>query len=730
MDIRTAQYTLGIDDRTGALQSLRGVQAPSQEILSSLHATLPLFTIQYLDEERRFHQISSAQAQHCEIHRSDGPEETQLRIRYTCIGGHDIDVEVAVRCPHDEALSYWSLSLSQRAPLVITAIHFPFVVVPYRYEGRGPTNILVPLNQGELYRQPRPEQLEPDYPDVWQFTEDYAHFIHYPGTTFAQFLAYYNEQQGIYLGCHDPAGRVKIIKPVAHQHGIRLGVAHVVGWDQPGEHPLGYEVALGVFAGDWYDAADIYRRWYETQAHPGPRLAARQDVPSWLLDSPLHVVLRIQGELDAGPAAPHPEFVPYENALPLLERLSERVAAPLVPIIMSWERPGPWVYPDSFPVAGGDESLRSFTTASRSRGWHIGTYCNGTRWVIGHKWTGYDGRGYYEAEHGESSVCRLPDGTPWRETWDRHWRPSYMSCMAATQTQEIATAYVRHLLDLGLDWIQFLDQNCGAAAFPCYGADHGHPPAPGHWMSEALAGLLGWIEELARTASREIALSVENAPNDRFREHFHICDIRPDPTSRFVPLYQYLFHEYILTQAAFALAPNPYWMQIKTAHSFVLGDILTAIMGPEGRLMAWAGRPWATWDTPPGNQEAILTLLRRAIALRRGVGRDFLVFGRLLRPLAVRDIAQVHWICGQQLLSMPAVLHARWEAPDGRTAVALANWTEEERLVRFEVAREHATSRRYHLQHDRLETVELAPIGTFPLILPPLSVALVDYGTA
>jgi hypothetical protein len=182
-----------------------------------------------------------------------------------------------VRCPHDAALSYWSLSLSQQAPLIITAIHFPFVVVPYQYEGSGPTNLLVPFNQGELYRQPRPEQLEPNYPDVWQFTEDYAHFIHYPGTTFAQFLAYNNEQHGIYLGCHDPGGRIKIIKPVSHQRGIRLGVAHVVGWDQPGEHHREYEVALGVFAGDWYDAAAIYRQsgsrrpWFPSLCPGNPR---------------------------------------------------------------------------------------------------------------------------------------------------------------------------------------------------------------------------------------------------------------------------------------------------------------------------------------------------------------------------------------------------------------------------------------------------------------------------
>jgi len=732
VDIRTTQYALDIDDTTGALRSLAAGRALERELLSAKHEKLPLFTIHYLDDERRFRQVSSAEASRCDIRRDERATETHVHLSYAHIGALDADVDVTVRCPHDDGLSYWSLSLTHRAPVIVTNVQFPIVVVPYRYEGRGPTNLLVPLNQGEVYQRSRPEQLQPDYADVWQFTEDSSHHIHYPGTTFAQFLAYYDEKQGVYLGCHDANGRVKIIKPVHHEqaNGIRLGIAHVVGWDQPGQHDLGYEVALGVFDGDWHDAADLYRRWYEAEAAPGPRLRERQDVPAWLLDSPLHVIMRIQGELDAGPVGRHPEFTPYSNALPLLDRLSEQVGAPLTPVIMSWEHPGPWVYPDSFPVAGGDESLRAFTAATRARGWHVGTYCNGTRWVIGHKWTGYDGDEYYRVHDGESGVCRLPDGTPWRESWDRAWRPSYMSCMAAPHTQDIAVDYVAHLLDLGLDWIQFLDQNCGAAAYPCYSREHGHPPAPGGWMSDALSALLARLEERAATVDRETVFSVENAPNDHFRGHFHICDIRPDPEGRFVPLYQYLFHEYILTQAAFALAPNPYWMQIKTAHSFVLGDLLTAIIGPEGRLMAWAGHPWAAWDTPPGDQDGILTLLRRAIALRRGVGSDFLVFGRLLRPLPVQDIAPVTWLNEGQVHSMPAVLHAHWQAADGRTALALANWTTEERVVRLDEQGERQRKARYHGQYDIVETSKLPEARALRLALAPLSVALLEWEPA
>jgi len=720
---------LEIDEQNGALSSVRDKREPGREMLASGHESLPLFTIQYLDEERRFRQVSSDQAQSCGVERRDEGEVACALIHYEDIGGLGLDAEVRIRCPRDGQLTYWSLSLTQSSPVNVTDVQFPFVVVPYRYDDGGPTNLLVPLREGQLFRHPQPEQLEPDHPGAWQFVDDEQHFLHYPGSTFAQFLAYYDDNLGIYLGCHDPDGQTKNIKPVHHRNGIRLGMSHVVGWSGTGRRDLGYEVALGVYSGDWYVAADIYKDWYETTIQTTP-LHRREDIPLWLLDSPLHVVMRIQGQLDDGPAPANREFVPYENALSALEDLSEQVDSPLVPIIMSWEQPGPWVYPDSFPVAGGDESLRSFTTAARSRGWHVGTYCNGTQWVTGHKWTGYDGEDYYRAHLGAETVCRLPDGALWRNIWDRHWRSSYICCMAAPGTQDIAVGYVQHLLDLGLDWIQFLDQNCGAAAFPCYGEEHGHDPYPGGWMTESLGNLLAKFEELAEKKDREIIFSVEGAPNDHFIDHFQVCDIRPnvDPDSRFVPLYQYLFHEYILTQAAFAPGPNPYWMQIKTAHSFVFGDMLTAIMGPEGRLMNWAGHPWARWDTPSGNQEAILALLRRAIAMRRGPGRDFLMFGRLLRPYPVQDVEQITWITEQGLISMPAVMHANWRSPDGRTAVALANWTEQEQIVQMGTSSEGLGPRRYHMRGDAPRTVECARASWTPLFLPPLSVALVECG--
>jgi hypothetical protein len=137
--------------------------------------------------------------------------------------------------------------------------------------------------------------LEPDSPHAWQFRPENGDASHYPGLTFAQFLAYHNDRAGIYMSCQDSSGAIKLIKPVHHGSGIRLGMSHVGDWPANGERELGYNVALRTFTGDWYDAAELYREWSLKQRWAEKPLHKRDDVPSWLLDSPPHIIVRIQG---------------------------------------------------------------------------------------------------------------------------------------------------------------------------------------------------------------------------------------------------------------------------------------------------------------------------------------------------------------------------------------------------------------------------------------------------
>ena len=74
-----------------------------------------------------------------------------------------------------------------------------------------------------------------------------------------------------------------------------------------------------------------------------------------------------------------------------------------------------------------------------------GTFCDGTRWVVGHRFSGYDGRDHFVAAGGPQSVTRTASGETWAENWDAEWRPSHPGCSAVDRTREIARDYIATL---------------------------------------------------------------------------------------------------------------------------------------------------------------------------------------------------------------------------------------------------------------------------------------------
>ncbi|HEY3342099.1 MAG TPA: DUF6259 domain-containing protein, partial [Anaerolineae bacterium] len=547
---------LEFDGSTLGLLSFRAKSAPEQEFISNPDQA-PVFIIGYLDAERQYRWLYSYQAEDIQITQEEFAGRRTLKASYYRLAGLDLRVTCQVSASPQEPLTRWRVGVQNDAGLELVDVQYPFIVCPFDLHGQpGSESILLPhgYGSGRLIQNPGEavpsggawkQKLAPDSWREWEFCSRTGDANHYPGMQFAQFLAYYNNRAGLYLACEDTEANVKRFAALQHAPGVRLGVAHVGDWPAHGERTLEYDTVTRSFGGDWYAAADIYRAWSMQQKWFVP-LTRRQDIPAWLIDSPVYITVRPQGLLDAGPVSAVDAFVPYEKCVPLLESVARQVQAPLAVILMGWERGGSWVYPDALPPVGGEESMRHFIRSLRARGWHAGSFCSGTRWVIGQCWNNYDGRDYFEQNHGEESVCREADGNMWREPWDTDWRPSYVCCLGAARTRQVAQAYVSHLVDWGMESIQFLDQNNGSSTFPCFAADHEHPPVPGKWMAEKMILFMGELHQLARAMGETgVIHSAESGLNEVCLPLFQETELRTFPPGYGVdtiPLYQYLFH--------------------------------------------------------------------------------------------------------------------------------------------------------------------------------------------
>jgi hypothetical protein len=734
--LQTATDTLGFDAATGRLVSFRSQHAPEQEFLA-FAPEHPAFVLNYIDAHRESRAINSSATENVQVEVQESEGLTTLTATYRRLAGLDLDVRFSVRASQTDPFSRWSISVSNQAGLNLTSVQFPFIVCAYDLGGTpGSESLVLPhgYGTGQLL-----QHLEHGsglgvytFPgDTWTLWDVTTISNHYPGMQYVQLLAYYNDRAGLYLACQDPVGHLKMFRPVHREPGVRLGVSHVGDWANPGERTLEYDVVLSSFAGDWYAAAEIYRQWALQQAWAVP-LGQREDVPAWLKDSPVYLTLRPQGELDAGPVDLKREFLPYEKCIPLLESVAEKVQAPLATVLMGWERPGSWIGPDSLPPVGGEESLRRFVALARERGWHVGTFANGTRWIVSQAWSGYDGFDYFYAHGGPESVCRDRYGSPGQIDWI--WRLHYDACLGSQVTHEFISVLVSRMIGWGFESLQFFDQNNGAATCPCYSADHDHPPVPGQWMTARMHDMLTELRGVAEAAgepgvihSTESGVCEVNLPLFQETEFRFIppgCDWDPVHVTS-IPLYTYLFHECIILQGMMSLGPEPHHLETANAANCVWGALPGGVLTGDGTLLNRDTPNWAPWEPKIGNPEDGFEMIRTVAALRRGPARDFLVFGRMLKPAPLQGVETIEWTYQGRPHRVPAVFDATWQASDGRIGVVLANWTDAPQTVEVADDRLPGTSRTVYLSAAELIT-QTSSGAAATVVLPPRSCALVE----
>lgn len=638
---------------------------------------------------------------------------------------HGGRVPLAVQCRFTLATTSpevrCDLTLTGLSAITISAIRYPVCAVPLRLGAHSDDDrLLLPLADGAVIEDPE------------RNTASGAVLrCQYPGMASLQLCGFYDGAAGLYVCAYDGAGHRKAL-------GFRRGSATMtaeVEWMRdltPAmTHTVPYAVALGVFHGDWRAAADRHRVWAMQQSWCRTPVAKRADVPSWLRGAPLFYVVNLRGPQHAQAGADvGPGMADYINDI------GTAFHTPVAPILIGWERQGPWVSPDYFPPYSGDARFRAMTAQMARNGHHPVVYLSGLKWTL--KKSG--AQGTYDdtadfAAHGRAMAvlttaqAPLLAGTPTSGTGQFAWL-----CPAVPATQQLLCDQVRQCQAMGVSAVQ-VDQLVGGGTPPCYATNHGHPRGGGTWSAEAVRSLLARLSREGKWRDRNFALLLEE-PCEFFLPVIDAYHAREYAENRWprdatdgmrgVPLFTHVYHAYGLAYGGDAvdLTTGP-----ATHKALALATNLV-----EGKLPAAA--VWERHILPGQIDARQASLTDAALRLIQGPARDYLLGGTRMSTgsLAVPevDVACVNPATGRsRVLRFPAVRHTGWSLPDGRLGYILANYTTDDVAGTLTIAA--AGARRYDIRVTRPSDAAGARVATgrtlpyaLPLQVPSGSALLVE----
>ena len=633
-------------------------------------AHTPLFRVRLRD--------GAGQAYHCTAYEAGTRAETEFGGLYCDFPAPFEELTVTVTLSEADGGACWGISATPNTKdAFVEWVDFPRVTLPdlKRENPKTGGEILLPYNEGILVSSHLERDCtdfrfwEPEYPSIGCYSL-------FPNMISSQMMAYLWKDAGLYIGIHDPERGVKSLDFFRDGDGTTMQSRLFCGIDFGETFTTDYPVVWKATDGRWESAAEIYRAWFEGHLPPRARkVAGDESLPDWYEDSPLIVTYPVRGWHDTDVMDPNPMF-PYTNALPALDSIRKATESRLMVILMHWEGTAPWAPPFVWPPYGGVESFTQFRDALHGEGDMLGVYCSGFGYTTKSRLVDdYAPVDYYEKNGLAAGMCAGPNGKVAISKICTAQREGYDVCPASPVGRKLLDeAYAPLFKESGLDYVQILDQNHGGGQYFCYAKDHGHPPAPGAWMTGAMQDMLsGWNEK-----APSMLFGCESAAAEPFIGNLRFSDNRFELnyfTGHPVPLYAYLYHEYLRNfmgnQVCGDLRGEYETLTHRIAYSFAAGDCMTLVLSPDGRIQSYWGQRDLS-DLP--DEGKVLTLIRNLTRFYREEGKPYLYAGRMIPALPV-DCGERAFIgnWGTRSFTMPFLHSTAWEAGDGRRAQIVVN---------------------------------------------------------
>jgi hypothetical protein len=504
----------------------------------------------------------------------------------------------------------------------------------------------------------------------------------YPGLLSMQCLAVYRDNgSGLCVAANDAKALGKRFAVIGGpEESLGVEVAHLPesGGEPNGNYETPYETMLGVFHGNWYDAAALYRETALLQPWAKDSRLQKETSPAWVNRTALWVWNRGRSKDVLEPAS-----------------IAQETLGLPVSVFWHWWHGCAYDmgFPEYLPPREGAESFKSAVTLAHQNGLRAIVYMNQRLWGMTTKsWTD---------EGAERFAVKGRDGKVAPEVYNTFTKaPCASMCMG---TEFWRGKYARIATEafngLGVDGF-YMDQAC--SSLTCYDPGHGHPLGGGsYWMNgfkllaedlrnrckgAALAGEgcgEAWLPHLDMMLSLQVSMERYSGPNGW------------EP----IPFFHAVYHGYGVFFGNYSsLTMPPYddlWpSEFAPKEPLKLLDrkFSTQFRLEQARAFAWGQQPTIANFTPNQLTERAeeLDFVFR-LARIRDKAREYLLNGEMLPPPSVEseriefDMSRLSIYAGQQdalkefRQTAPSVLASAWKSESGKVAVVLASISDKQR---------------------------------------------------
>ena len=414
--------------------------------------------------------------------------------------GETIFVRVTIRLSKGEALSYWKIKAELPPGLSLESVTFPRIS---NLDNEG-LKVAWPTSWGwEADMETLQRSIYAWNDELGKYTECLRG--QYPGSFMAMpFFAYYRNGHGTYFAAHDPEAYYKTMRTFANE-GLGSGSTHCVhnlarrNIDKPTEWTLPYEMVLGVYDGDYYEGARIYREFVRTGTEWWERAGkAFENAPEIvksvdLVTQPDHYFDSMEVMVDR--ALKLKEYMDGQPHMLWWWHWNKGKKNPATKPLHSWHY-YPYMYP---PVDGWKEGLGKL----KENGLITLPYCDPFRVVREKKTFGPEGwfRVSSKRENEKPFLRKAGSGPQ-----DYYVRP----CPGSRRLPGMIWKYmVEPMLEEYGSAGMYLDELGARYPWPCYDPSHDHPLGGGKWWAKGIERLITYL----RAKSPETVWMTENNPD-------------------------------------------------------------------------------------------------------------------------------------------------------------------------------------------------------------------------